>query len=197
MLSEDGKRAAVSLRTPQAGTHDIWLVDLARGLQTRFTFDPAEEFSPIWSPDGAHIVFNSGRKGHLDLYQKASSGAGTEEVLLADSLDKTPVSWSPDGRFILYVAAGGTTGNDLWILPLAGDRKPFPFLQTSFNERQARFSPDGRWIAYDSNESGQNQVYVAPFPGPGGKWQVSASGGTCHGGAATAKKCFIWLRIPR
>ena len=172
-LSPDGRQASVSIPDEAGKGRDIWLYDVARGLRTRFTFGPADELGPIWSPDGSRIVFNSRRKGHLDLYQKASSGAGTEEVLLEDNLDKYPTSWSPDGRFILYSSFGGPTGNDLFVLPLSGDRKPFPFLQTQFNEAFGQFSPDGRWVAYASNESGRNEVYVAPFPGPGGKWQVS------------------------
>ena len=176
-LSSDWKRAAVSLIGPALSTRDIWIFDVARGLRTRFTFDPTDDLSPIWSPDGSRVVFASRRKGHLDLYQKASSGAGNEDVLFADSLDKFPTSWSPDGRFILYLATGGTTGYDLWVLPLSGDRKPFPFLQTPFNEGPGQFSPDSRWIAYASNESGRNEIYVAPFPGPGGKWQISTAGG--------------------
>jgi serine/threonine protein kinase/Tol biopolymer transport system component len=174
-LSPDGKRASVSIQA-QGGTRDIWLYDAARGFPTRFTFGPALAFTSIWSPDGSRIVFNSNRMGHFDLYQKASSGAGTEEVLLADNLDKAPVSWSPDGRFILYVNLG--TNNSLFVLPLSGDRKPFPFQKTQFNGLLAQFSPDGRWVAYQSNESSRAEVYVVPFPGPGGKWQISSSGGS-------------------
>jgi Tol biopolymer transport system component len=150
---------------------------VARGLRTRFTFDPADQLTSIWSPDGSRIVFNSRRKGSLDLYQKAASGAGSEEVLLEDNLDKFPTSWSPDGRFILYVSVGPSRGNDLLVLPLTGDRKPFPILQTQFSEPEGRISPDGRWVVYISNESGRNEIYVAPFPGPGGKWQISTAGG--------------------
>jgi serine/threonine protein kinase/Tol biopolymer transport system component len=173
-LSPDGKRASVSI--PESGNgRDIWLYDITRGLRTRFTFDPADELESIWSPDGSQIVFNSRRKGHLDLYQKASSGASTEEVLVEDGLDKYPLSWSPDGRFILYA---DRTNNNLFVLPLFGDRKPFPFLKTQFNGVSAQFSPDGHWVAYQSNESGKFEVYVAPFPGPGGKWQISTGGGS-------------------
>lgn len=173
VLSPDGTRAAVSIVDPRLRTSDIWIVDLARGLRTRFTFDPSDEAAPVWSPDGDSIVFGSRSKGRMDLYQKASSGAGTEALLLADMVDKCPQSWSSDGRFIIYWAA-----QDVWALPLSGDRKPFPLLRTQFNEQFPQLSPDGRWLAYTSNESGRNEVYVTSFPGPGGKWQVSARGGS-------------------
>jgi eukaryotic-like serine/threonine-protein kinase len=178
VLSPDGTRVSLSIPDQTGKGRDIWLYDVAHSLKTRFTFDHADEEMSLWSPDGSQLVFNSGRKGHLDLYQKVSSGAGTEELLLEDNLEKHPSSWSPDGRFILYRASGGPTGNDLFVLPLFGDRKPFSFLNTKFNEYAGQFSPNGRWIAYFSDESGRNEVYVAPFPGPGGKWQVSSSGGT-------------------
>jgi eukaryotic-like serine/threonine-protein kinase len=174
-LSPDQKRASVNTLS-QAGA-DIWLYDVARGLQMRFTFGPGVAYNSIWSPDGSRVVFNANHKGHMDLYQKASSGAGTEEVLLEDNVNKYPASWSPDGRFILYVSTGTPTGNDLLVLPLSGDRKPVPFLQTQFNEGAGHFSPDGRWVAYQSDESGKYEVYVAPFPGPAGKWQISTAGG--------------------
>jgi len=176
-LSPDGRQASVSLPDQAGRARDIWLYDVARGLKTRLTFDPADELTLIWSPDGSRVVFNSRRKGQMDLYQKAADGSGTEEVLLEDNRQKYPVSWSADGRFILYISAGGPTGNDLFVLPLSGDRKPIPFLNTQFNEARGQFSPDGRWIAYGSNESGGDEVYVAPFPGPGGKRQVSTAGG--------------------
>ena len=150
---------------------------MARGLRTRFTFDSSDDLASIWSPDGGRVVFNSRRGGHLDLYQKASNGAGSDEVLFEDSLEKYPSSWSPDGRFILYYTVGGPTQSDLIVLSLSGDRKPVPFLKTQFNERGGQFSPDGRWVAYYSDESGRFEVYVAPFPGPGGKWQISRAGG--------------------
>jgi Tol biopolymer transport system component len=175
-LAPDGGRVAVSLFDLARRDFDIWLLDIARGLRTRFTFDPADELTSVWSPDGSRVVFSSPRKGRFDLYQKASSGAGVEEDLLVDSLDKYPVDWSPDGRFVLFAVRAPKTGLDLWVLPLA-DRKAFPLLHTPFGEISGRFSADGRWIAYVSNESGRNEVYVTPFPGPGGKWQVSTAGG--------------------
>jgi serine/threonine protein kinase len=179
-LSPDEKRVSVSVLDPGRGTRDIWIYDVARGLRTRFTFDTANELGSAWSPDNSRLVFTSARNGaHDDLYQKASNGSGTEEAVLEDNLTKLYLSWSPDGGSILYGTSTGTpqTGNDLWVLPLSGDRKPVPFLQTQFWERLGQFSPDGRWVAYASNESGRFEIYVAPFPGPGGKWQVSVAGG--------------------
>jgi serine/threonine protein kinase len=176
-VSPDERQVSVSIPDESGQGRDIWLYDLSRGLRTRFTFDRTQSSGSIWSPDGSRVVFNSERKGHMDLYQKSSSGAGAEEVLLEDNFDKYPEGWSPDGRFILYASLGGPTGFDLFALPLFGDRKPIPFLQTQFNEISGRFSPDGRWVAYSSNESGRYEVYVTPFPGPGGKWQISTAGG--------------------
>jgi Tol biopolymer transport system component len=174
-IAPDGKRASVSAPDQAGKGRDIWLYDLVRGLRTRFTFDSIDELESIWSPDGSRVVFNSRRNGHLDLYQKASNGAGSDEVLFKDGLEKYPSSWSPDSRFILYYTLGGQS--DLTVLPLSGDRKPVPFLKTRFNERGGQFSPDGRWVVYYSDESGKNEIYVAPFPGPGGKWQISTAGG--------------------
>jgi Tol biopolymer transport system component len=179
-LSPDGKRASVSIQGPAGKGRDIWLYDVARGLRTRFTFDGEDEQGVIWSPDGKSLIFGSKRKEYLDLYQKASSGAGTEQLLLEDTVgNKYPTSWSPDGRSILYFTGVSSprTGADLFVLPLSGDRKPVPFLNTQFNEIAGHFSPDGRWVAYYSNESGRYEVYVASFPGPGGKWQISTAGG--------------------
>jgi serine/threonine protein kinase/Tol biopolymer transport system component len=189
-LTADGGRVAVSLFDRTRRGRDIWLFDIARGLRTHFTFDPAEELTSVWSPDGSRVVFNANRKGHWDLYQKASSGAGNEEELLADSLDKVPFDWSPDGRFILFGVGAFQAAADLWVLPLFGDRKPFPFLQTPFSEIPGRFSPDGRWIAYASNESGRYELYVGPFPGRGDKWQVSTAGGRWPRWGSDGKEIF-------
>jgi len=178
-LSPDGKSATVGIFDLLSGRPDIWLYEVARDRRTRFTFDPADERSVAWSPDGSRIAFSSNRKGHFDIYQKASSGVGSEELLLESNLDKYPTSFSSDGRFLLYWASDPKTGADLWVLPLSGDRKPFPFLQTESQEGNGKFSPDGRWVAYFSTESDRVgvELYVAPFPGPGGKRQISTSGG--------------------
>jgi Tol biopolymer transport system component len=174
-LSPDGRRVAVD-RVVQ-GNRDIWLIETARGIPNRFTFDAEPDLYAVWSPDGSRIIFTSGRKSVSGLYRKASSGAGSEELLLESSLQMGPDDWSPDGRFLLYLQNDPKTGYDLWVLPLFGERKPFPFVNTSFIERNGQFSPDGRWVAYESNESGRNEVYVQAFPGPGGKWQVSTGSG--------------------
>ena len=156
-LSPDGMRAAVSIWDQVVRTRDIWVYDVARGLRTRFTSDPASEQDMSWSPDGTRLIFNSSRKGPFDLYQKAVDGSGTEELVYEDAAaNMYPASWSADGRFILFSTGSGSrrTGADLFVLSLSGDRKPAPFMQTQFNESDGWLSPDGRWIAYSSNESG-------------------------------------------
>jgi len=177
-LSPDGKHASVSLFDEKVNRgSDIWIIDLMRALRTKFTFDPADEFSGLWSRDGVDMVFNSRRQGRFDLYRKAANGAGPEELLHADQFDKTPTSWSSDRQFILYTDISVQGSGNIWALPMTGERKPFPFVKTPFDEGAGQFSPDGRWVAYTSNESGRSEVYVAPFPGPGAKWQISNAGG--------------------
>jgi eukaryotic-like serine/threonine-protein kinase len=173
-LSPDDRRVVVS-RLDNQGNSDLWVIEQAR--ETRFTFDPANDASPVWSPDGNRIAFNSSRSGSIDLYLKPASGAGNEELLFKSNNPKGPHDWSSDGRFILYGELDRKTNVDLWVLPLFGDHKSIPLLQTSFTETQGRFSPDGRWIAYVSNESGTFQVYVQSFPPSGGKWMISTNGG--------------------
>jgi Tol biopolymer transport system component len=176
-LSPDEKRVAMDRDDAQTGTFDIWLLDLARGIPSRFTFDPANDVYPVWSPDGSRIVFGSNRDGAYGLYQKSSSGAGSEEAISKPSERKYPTDWSLDGRFILYTQLSPDTLWDLWVIPLFGDRQPIPFLQTKFNETSGVFSPDGKWIAYESDDSGSSQVWVQSFPA-GSKWQVSSEGGS-------------------
>ncbi len=177
-FSPDGKKLAFDLFDTQARNVDIWIYDLVRNIRTRFTFDASPDRNPVWSPDGSRIVFRSDRKGRYDLYQKSISGSTNEELLLASNLDKNPLHWSSDGKYILYIITDPKTKFDIWVLPLFGDKKPFPFVQTEFSEAGARFSPDVRWIAYVSDESGKNEVYVRPFPGPRSVQQVSINGGT-------------------
>jgi Tol biopolymer transport system component len=177
MLSPTGDRLALQLIDPRSGKADIWLRDLARGVTSRFTFDAANEFQPVWSPDGGTIVFSSDRGGLFDLYQKAASGAGEEKLLLASDEAKFACDWSRDGKYIAYQSRGKKTLWDLWVMPTFGDRKPIPVLQTPFSESRPAFSPDGRWLAYQSNESGRPEIYVQAFPVAEGKWQVSTAGG--------------------
>jgi Tol biopolymer transport system component len=181
-LAPDGRRVAVSVFDRVRRARDVFVVDAASGLRTRLTFDPADEYSAIWSPDGSRLLFNSRRKGHLDLYEKVSTGAGAETELLTDDRDKYPTDWSRDGQFVLFAVYTLTGRYELWALPLSGDRKPFLLLKMAgsssiTDQAPAQFSPDGRWIAYVSIESGRNEVYVTPFPGLGGKWQISSAGG--------------------
>lgn len=179
-LSPDGKRASFSLPDEFGKTSHIWVADVATGLRSRFTFDGDDEFTSIWSPDGSRVVFNSRRKGALDLYQKSLSGTGSEEALYEDKFDKSPMGWSPDGKFIVFESYGFSRSTDLFVLPLAGDRKPSAFLRTQLAGSGAsygRISPDGRWVAYASTESGKSEIYVTPFPQAGRKWQISTAGG--------------------
>ncbi|MEP6707320.1 MAG: protein kinase [Pyrinomonadaceae bacterium] len=189
-LSPDGKRLTVNITDPQTGLSDIWLYEVARGLKTRFTFDPSEERGAVWSPDGSRIVFASNRKGNFDLYQKATSVVGSEELLLESNANKFASSFSPDGRFLLHSTADPKAKLDLWVLPLEGDRKPFPYLTTEFAETAGQFSPNGRWIAYSSDESGRNEIYVAPFPSPVGKRQISTAGGSAPKWRGDGKEIF-------
>jgi Tol biopolymer transport system component len=182
-VSPDGRRVVVR-RTLQ-GNGDIWLLDGAR--TGRVTFDAADDYDPLWSPDGTRIVFRSLRTGVGDLYQKLTSGAGAEERLVASGQLKIPTSWSADGRFLLYHSADPQRNADLWVVSMVGDRTPSVFLKTPFREAYGAFSPDGRWVAYHSNESGRPEIYVRPFFPPdaagtaagaaGGRRQVSTAGG--------------------
>jgi len=178
-ISPDGKRLAAEVGDSTTGAGDIWLSDFARGTRTRFSFGSGESICPVWSPDGSRIAFSRMEKTLLTrIVAKPSSGGGGEETLLQGGGDICPKSWSPDGRYLAYetLAAAARTKSDIWILPLFGDRKPFPFLATQFDEQFSQFSPDGRWVLYTSDESGRPELYVAPFPGPGSKWQISAGG---------------------
>jgi eukaryotic-like serine/threonine-protein kinase len=180
-LSPDGSHVVVSGLDPARNARDIWTIDVKRNLRTRFTFDAADDMSPLWSSDGRDVIFASRKRGRLDIYRKPASGAGNETELITDRLNNLyPSSVSPDGKFLLFFTGNALspTGNDLWLLPLDGAAKPRVFVQTEFSETYPAFSPDGRWVAFTSSESGRGEIYVVPFPGPGGKWQVSQGGGS-------------------
>jgi Tol biopolymer transport system component len=189
VLSPDQQRIAIE-QEDVSNLGDIWMIDVSRGTKTRFTSDPRSDTDPIWSPDGTRIVFASSRGGAPNLYQKNAGGAGAEELLLKSDRVNIPEDWSRDGRFILFREIHPTTGSDIWVLPMAGDARPQPYLQTRFGEMQARVSPDGRWVAYVSDESGQTEVYVQSFPPSATKYQVSANGGLQPRWRADGKELF-------
>jgi eukaryotic-like serine/threonine-protein kinase len=179
-ISPDGKRVALDVTDSKTVNTDVWLYESSRGTATRFTFDPGEDTGPIWSPDASRIVFSSSTVGtRIGLYMRDSSGAGSQELLLKSADPKSPADWSLDGRFILYRDFDTKTNEfSLKVLPVTGDRKPMLVVNTKGEKTAGQFSPDGRWVAHSSNESGRREVVVAPFPGPGGRWQVSTAGGS-------------------
>lgn len=172
-LSPDKKRLAVTRE--DRNNYDIWLLDLARGTASRFTSDPGADTYPTWSPQGDRIAFLRSGAGP-SLFWKASSGAGPEELLWKFDATAGPLDWSRDGRTILCAMTGATSA-DLGLMPVSGDHKPVPLIQAEFNQREARFSPDGRWVAYVSDETGRYEIYVQPVPPSGAKSQVSTGGG--------------------
>jgi serine/threonine protein kinase/Tol biopolymer transport system component len=173
-VSPDGGRIAVGISEHE--TH-LWLYDLARETLTRLTFEGTINHNPAWTPDGKRIAFNSDKEGTTNIYWQLADGSGGLERLTTSQNSNVPMSWTPDGQLLAFMESNPTTGADIWVLRIS-DRKPQPFLQTPFNESVPRFSPDGHWLAYISNESGRYEVYVQPYPGPGGKWQISTEGGT-------------------
>jgi Tol biopolymer transport system component len=174
-MSPDGRRVAVQRIV--SGNNDIWLLQTQSGASVRFTSDPLNQVRPVWSPDGSRIVFGSSRQESIDLVWKSATGGDTAEPLVTSPHIKSATDWSRDGQFLLYRVASPKTGFDVWALPMTGERKPFALLETEFDEREAQFSPDGKWIAYQSNESGRFEIYVQAFPGLGRKWPISTQGG--------------------
>ena len=175
-LSPDGRVAAVHRMV--SGNVDVWLLETGRDVRQRFTTNPAREFDPVWAPDGSRIVFGSTRKGVVDLYERSVGGAPTETLVLESPESKNALDWSLDGNWILFTVQSATNARDLWALPIAGEKKPIAVAHTAADEPFARFSPDGRWVAYHSNESGRYKIDVQRFPGSGGRTQISTSGGT-------------------
>jgi serine/threonine protein kinase len=193
-LSPDGTRLAFdTLGTPT--WPDVWVIDLQRGVTSRFTFGPMGSIRPVWSPDGRTIAFNSGEPGAGEIYRRAANSASSAERLLELHANGGPTDWSADGRFLVYDRLDPKTANDVWVLPLDGGAEPRALLHESYNESQAQFSPDGRWIAYVSDESGIAQVYVQSFPDLTGKWQISR-GGTQPRWARGGKELF-YLALDR
>ncbi len=180
-LSPDDKLVV----TQDASATALWTYDLSRGIATRLTFDPGNNLDPVISPDGKSVIYVStvsgkaGSPGPFALKLKSLNGSGASQVVYQGPLEATPASWSPDGKFVALTVEGSpNTPSEIWMLPMSGDHKPRPFIQGFGAKNNPEFSPDGHWLAYASDESGHLEVYVVPFPGPGGKWQISASGGT-------------------
>jgi len=189
-ISPDGRHVAVAIE--EQGSQ-VWIHDLARETLTRLTFEGNVNNRPVWTPDGKRIAFQSSRAGPLNLFWQLADGSGGLERLTTGEYNNFPNSFSLDGQLLAFDESHPTTGLDLWVLPLsdppaslragprqagAEDRKAQPFLRTQFSEGAPRFSPDGRWLAYVSDESGRIEVYLQPYPGPGAKWQISTEGGT-------------------
>ena len=172
-LSPDGRRIAVGIIDQET---QVWLYDLSRETLTRFTFEGNVNLSALWTPDGRRITYQSDKEGPPNVYWQRADGSGGLERLTTSDYTSVPSSCSPDGQLLAFVQIDPATGFDIWVLRLT-DRKAQPFLRTPYNETSPRFSPDGRWLAYVSNESGRYEVYVQPYPGPGGKWQISTEGG--------------------
>jgi serine/threonine-protein kinase len=180
-ISPDGRQVAVGITEQE---RQVWLYDLSRQTLTRFTFQGNNNLVPFWTPDGRRIAFTSNKEGQRNVFWQLADGSGGLERLTTSEFVQIPGSWSPDGQSLAFSEVNATTGYDIWVVRLGGPssgsgqvRKSEPFLRTQFNEAAPQFSPDGRWLAYISDESGRKEIYVQPYPGPGGKWQISTEGG--------------------
>ena len=173
-LSPDGRRVAVAIIEQESQT---WLYDLSRETLSRFTFEGSQNYTPVWTPDGKRVAFESNNSGQLNIFWQLADGSGGLERLTTSPYINAPASWSPDGQLLAFAEINTTAGQNIWILRM-NDRKALPFHRTGSNENEPRFSPDGHWLAYISDESGRTEIYVQPYPGPGGKWQISTDGGT-------------------
>jgi Tol biopolymer transport system component len=205
-LSPDGRRVVMERISAQSSSTDLWISDLENNTDSRFTFDASLNSWPVWPPDGSRLLFGSNRGGGIvNLYQKAAHGAGQDEALLQTQESKFPWDWSHDGRYIIFASTRPKTGLDLWALPVTGntpgkpgDNKPVVLVQTPYNEWMGQVSPDGRWLAYLSDESGHPEVLVQPFSPEDaaggkrvtGKWQVSSGGGEQPRWSADGKELF-------
>lgn len=172
--------------------HDLWILDLVRITESRFTFLQALDDDPVWSPDGNSIIFDSNHDGTSNIYRKVSSGAGKEELLLKSSMGCFPLDYSSDGRYILYNQRDvtGKSKTSIWVVPLNGDRKPIPITNGEASVSTGKFSPDAKWIVYASSESDKEEVYVQAFPATQGKWQVSTNGGGAPQWSKDGKEIF-------
>jgi Tol biopolymer transport system component len=197
-FSPDGRQLAMYINDGMQS--DVWVYDWARDALSRVTFDTADDLIPVWTPDGRRIAFAStrGDKSTSNLYWQRADGSGEIQRLTESKNNQYPLSWHPSGKFLAFLEANPKTGRlDLMILPMEGDEatgrkpgKPTVFLSSPFSESSAAFSPDGRWLAYSSTESGRGEVYVRPFPGPGSKWQISTNSGSFPVWSRTRRELF-------
>jgi Tol biopolymer transport system component len=190
VLSPDGDAVAIARIDRQAATIDIWVHNLTRNTDSRLTAGPGSSNNPAWSPDGSKIAFGNNRSGS-GVYQKAANGVGQEEALDKDDRTKNVRDWSRDGQYLIEEVSRPQAGLSVWVLPLFGDRKPFPYLESGFDQEQPKVSPNGQWLAYESTETKRNEIYVQSFPKPGGKWQVSTDGGTSPVWSRDGKELFF------
>ncbi len=197
-LSPDDKKLALAIGQPN---HIIWIYDLVRDAKSRFTFDDKCHSSPVWSHDGSQLAYSQADGGLQDaaVFSKSSDGAGEPKPVLdripGEDVQQAPDDWSPDGRWIIYTRGAigaGTQGTDLWMLPLDGHQKPSPYVTGPGDQQEAQFSPEGRFVAYQSNESGNPEIYVAAFPWTGAKWQVSTNGGAGPRWSQDGQELFFW-----
>jgi Tol biopolymer transport system component len=190
-LSPDERQVAFE-RLDADGRHgNLWLIDLARGSTSRLTSTATSDYGPTWSPDGRKILFGSARPAFPDLYEVAGGGGSGEKLVFHDTQEKTPLDWSRDGRFALFVSISPATREDIWILPLSGSGKPASLVSTRFSEADAQISPDGRWFAYSSDESGRPEIYVQSFADASKRSQVSSSGGVRPRWRGDGKEIFF------
>jgi Tol biopolymer transport system component len=185
-VSPDGRRVLVWTQ----GDRNVWVHDLPRGVTTRLTFE-GRNARAIWTPDGTRITYASAVAGVENLFWRPSDGSGTPERLATSATQQAPGTWTPDGKTLIFMQTDAAVGGaDIWTLSVEGDRKPQPSVQTPFNEQYADLSPDGRWLAYVSNQSGGLEVYVQPYPGPGGRQQISVDGGTAPAWSRDGREIF-------
>lgn len=197
-ISSDGRRLALEPGNIGAYRRDVWIYEFQRDILNRLTFTEDNLYS-IWSSDGRHVAFSSTRDGRaLNLFWKPADGSGEAERLTRSDNLQVPYSFSPDGKWLAYFDSDPASGWDIWVLPMEGDnssgpelRKPQVFLNSSFEETAPAFSPDGRWMAYGSDESGHEEIYVRPFPGPGARVQISSGGGRAPAWARNGRELFF------